>query len=76
MAHFIIFSDGPGATLQWSGEAANAESAWHQIAADLGDPAAYKVREVTADERAEVEAWDDAGADAAEAPEWLDSRLQ
>lgn len=75
--HFVIFNGGPGAMLQWSGIAADADAAWydtHDILGDVGRDA-YAIVEVSRAEREQIEAWDEAGAPAAEAPDWLDARL-
>ena len=77
MTHFVILNRTHG-LLQWSGEYANAQAALADFDSNVGiDPNgegldviadAYDVREVSAELRAAVEAWADAGAAADQSP--------
>ena len=77
LSHFLIFSRGPGAILQHSGEFKSARDAFADFADTIGgaDRAAYRVIPATERECREVEDWDNAGAPAEEAPLWLDNKL-
>jgi len=79
MPHYIIFpKDTAGAMLQHSTEAATPEAALADFSSLVGDISAenFAVVEVTADQRAAVEAWHDDGAPAYDAPTWLDEAIR